>query len=166
MIAHQNPTALSHTFSQVIRANDTSTTNGKLLSLGKHCLQPGYYHKYITIWLEHFSHKQVRTYTQYFAIGYTEFVHLYIEVSLALAPYYKHLLTLLSDRGHLYSDALCGWRSFNQTSSDSFELGSKLLESRAYGLQLHTEVSKLSICAIVNPAGDTCICMRSKIYND
>lgn len=60
MIAHHNPTATRHSFSEIIRSSPTSTTDGRVLSLWSQCLLPGEYHRHITRWLEHFPPKQVR----------------------------------------------------------------------------------------------------------
>lgn len=59
MRAHNDPTAVSHTFSEVIRATAQSSSNTKLLSLRDHCLSPGRYHIHLSKWLKHYSYHQL-----------------------------------------------------------------------------------------------------------
>ena len=57
MRAHQDQTALSYNFSEVIRADVGSSEN--LLLLRSHCLYPGVYHEHIEQWLSYYKHRQV-----------------------------------------------------------------------------------------------------------
>jgi hypothetical protein len=59
MRAHNDPTAINHTFSEVIQAIPQSSNNKKLLSLRDHCLSPGRYHIHLSKWLKHYSHRQL-----------------------------------------------------------------------------------------------------------
>ena len=59
MRAHNDPTALNHTFSEVIRATPQSSSNKKLLSLRDHCLSPGRYHIHLSKWLRYYSYRQL-----------------------------------------------------------------------------------------------------------
>ena len=59
MRAHNDPTAINHTFSEVIQATPQSSKDKKLLSLRDHCLSPGRYHIHLSKWLKHYSHRQL-----------------------------------------------------------------------------------------------------------
>ena len=59
MRAHSDPMALENSFLSVLQAN-SSTDDAALVSLKKHCLDPGVYHIHIFRWLQHYRPKQVR----------------------------------------------------------------------------------------------------------
>lgn len=60
MKAHDDPIALSHNFTAVLRATESKDTlSKKLLSLKTHCLSPGKYYEHLLRWFKLFPSKQV-----------------------------------------------------------------------------------------------------------
>lgn len=55
---HNDPTALNHTFYEVISASDMASQN--LRALRNRCLTPGLYAQHLVRWLDFFPAKQVK----------------------------------------------------------------------------------------------------------
>ena len=55
--AHKDPTAINHTFMEVLHANGSSSP--ELLHLKLHCLDPGNYHRHILRWMAYIPLRQM-----------------------------------------------------------------------------------------------------------
>lgn len=56
---HNDPTALLHNFTSVIKASRKDGSSQNLLNLKSRCLLPGIYHEHLERWLEYFPPSQV-----------------------------------------------------------------------------------------------------------
>ena len=83
MRAHSDPMALENSFLSVLQAN-SSTDDASLVSLRRHCLEPGIYHIHILRWLQHYKPKQVRFCTIYY--GYRKILLEIFNVATSYVP--------------------------------------------------------------------------------
>ncbi|XP_019854532.1 PREDICTED: bifunctional heparan sulfate N-deacetylase/N-sulfotransferase-like [Amphimedon queenslandica] len=56
---HNDPTALIHNFTSVIKASRKNSSSQNLLNLRSRCLLPGIYHEHLERWLEYFPQNQI-----------------------------------------------------------------------------------------------------------